>query len=102
VLNAGIAAAQEPLNRELRNHYLIEAVSMTVVIPVLVLNATLLVPCIMMNMVPKKVLFSNDPVVPNIVGYLEAKRTGKTHKYNKTKPAIPKQIKAVQIAIHWI
>jgi hypothetical protein len=24
--------------------------------------------------VPKKVLFSNDPVVPNIVGYLEAKR----------------------------
>ncbi len=27
--------------------------------------------------VPKKVLFSNDPVVPNIVGYLEAKRTGK-------------------------
>jgi hypothetical protein len=30
--------------------------------------------------VPKKVLFSNDPVVPNIVGYLEAKRTGKTHK----------------------
>jgi hypothetical protein len=49
--------------------------------------------------VPKKVLFSNDPVVPNIVGYLEAKRTGKTHKYNKTKPAIPKQIKAVQIAI---
>jgi hypothetical protein len=24
-------------------------------------------------------LFSNDPVVPNIVGYLEAKRTGKTH-----------------------
>jgi hypothetical protein len=29
-------------------------------------------------------LFSNDPVVPNIVGYLEAKRTGKTHKYNKT------------------
>jgi hypothetical protein len=39
--------------------------------------------------VPKKVLFSNDPVVPNIVGYLEAKRTGKTHKYNKTKPAIP-------------
>jgi hypothetical protein len=50
--------------------------------------------------VPKKVLFSNDPVVPNIVGYLEAKRTGKTHKYNKTKPAIPKQIKAVQIAIH--
>jgi hypothetical protein len=46
--------------------------------------------------VPKKVLFSNDPVVPNIVGYLEAKRTGKTHKYNKTKPAIPKQIKAVQ------
>jgi hypothetical protein len=31
--------------------------------------------------VPKKVLFSNDPVVPNIVGYLEAKRTGKTHKY---------------------
>jgi hypothetical protein len=38
--------------------------------------------------VAKKVLFSNDPVVPNIVGYLEAKRTGKTHKYNKTKPAI--------------
>lgn len=27
--------------------------------------------------VPKKVLFSNDPVVPNIMGYLEAKRTGK-------------------------
>ncbi|MBC7847272.1 MAG: hypothetical protein H7Y10_12345 [Flavobacterium sp.] len=27
--------------------------------------------------VPNKVLFSNDPVVPNIVGYLEAKRTGK-------------------------
>lgn len=27
--------------------------------------------------IPKKVLFSNDPVVPNIVGYLEAKRTGK-------------------------
>jgi hypothetical protein len=27
--------------------------------------------------VPKKVLFSNDPIVPNIVGYLEAKRTGK-------------------------
>jgi hypothetical protein len=27
--------------------------------------------------VPKKVLFSNDPAVPNIVGYLEAKRTGK-------------------------
>jgi TP901 family phage tail tape measure protein len=27
--------------------------------------------------VPKKVLFSNDPVVPNIVGYLEAKRQGK-------------------------
>ena len=26
---------------------------------------------------PKKVLFSNDPVVPNIMGYLEAKRTGK-------------------------
>jgi hypothetical protein len=51
---------------------------------------------------PKKVLFSNDPVVPNIVGYLEAKRTGKTHKYNKTKPA-PKQIKAVsKIKIHWL
>jgi hypothetical protein len=33
--------------------------------------------------VPKKVLFSNDPVVPNIVGYLEAKRTGKTHKYTR-------------------
>lgn len=28
--------------------------------------------------VPNKVLFSDDPVVPNIVGYLEAKRTGKT------------------------
>lgn len=27
--------------------------------------------------IPKKVLFGNDPVVPNIVGYLEAKRTGK-------------------------
>jgi tubulin-specific chaperone A len=27
--------------------------------------------------VPKKVLFSNDPIVPNIVSYLEAKRTGK-------------------------
>lgn len=27
--------------------------------------------------VPKKVLFSNDPVVPNIIGYLEAKRQGK-------------------------
>lgn len=27
--------------------------------------------------IPKKVLFSNDPVVPNIVGYLESKRTGK-------------------------
>ena len=27
--------------------------------------------------VPQKVLFSNDPVVPNIVGYLEAKRQGK-------------------------
>lgn len=27
--------------------------------------------------VPKKVLFSDDPVVPSIVGYLEAKRTGK-------------------------
>jgi hypothetical protein len=29
--------------------------------------------------------------VPNIVGYLEAKRTGKTHQQDK--PAIPKQIK---------
>jgi len=28
--------------------------------------------------VPQKVLFSDDPVVPNIVSYLEAKRTGKT------------------------
>lgn len=27
--------------------------------------------------IPKKVLFSNDPLVPNIVGYLESKRTGK-------------------------
>lgn len=27
--------------------------------------------------VPKKVLFSDDPIVPSIVGYLEAKRTGK-------------------------
>lgn len=27
--------------------------------------------------VPQKVLFSNDPVVPQIMGYLEAKRTGK-------------------------
>jgi hypothetical protein len=75
---------------------------MTVVIPVLVLNATPGPVHYDEYVVPKKVLFSNDPVVPNIVGYLEAKRTGKTHKYNKTKPAIPKQIKAVQIAIHWI
>jgi TP901 family phage tail tape measure protein len=28
--------------------------------------------------VPKKVLFSNDPVMPNIMSYLEAKRQGKT------------------------
>lgn len=28
--------------------------------------------------VPQKVLFSNDPVMPNIMGYLEAKRQGKT------------------------
>jgi len=28
--------------------------------------------------VPNDVLFSNDPLVPNIVGYLESKRTGKT------------------------
>lgn len=28
--------------------------------------------------IPNDVLFSNDPVVPNIVGYLEAKRTGKS------------------------
>ena len=28
--------------------------------------------------IPKRVLFSNDPVVPNIVGYLEAKRTGRS------------------------
>ncbi|MBC5840737.1 phage tail tape measure protein [Flavobacterium sp. F-380] len=28
--------------------------------------------------VPQKVLFSNDPVVPQIMGYLEAKRTGKS------------------------
>lgn len=27
--------------------------------------------------VPRKVLFSDDPIVPSIVGYLEAKRTGK-------------------------
>lgn len=27
--------------------------------------------------IPENVLFSNDPVVPNIVGYLEQKRTGK-------------------------
>ncbi|NRT11545.1 phage tail tape measure protein [Flavobacterium sp. 14A] len=33
--------------------------------------------------VPKKVLFSNDPVVPNIVGYLEAKRTGKQPAVNQ-------------------
>lgn len=26
---------------------------------------------------PRKVLFSNDPLVPSIIGYLEAKRTGK-------------------------
>ena len=37
--------------------------------------------------VPKKVLFSNDPVVPNIVGYLEAKRTGKN-------PQMPQQEQA--------
>jgi len=28
--------------------------------------------------VPNKVLFSNDPVVPNIMGYLEAKKQGQT------------------------
>lgn len=28
--------------------------------------------------VPNKVLFSNDPVMPNIMGYIEAKRQGKT------------------------
>lgn len=28
--------------------------------------------------VPNKVLFSNDPVVPNIMGYLDAKKQGKT------------------------
>jgi hypothetical protein len=40
--------------------------------------------------VPKKVLFSNDPVVPNIVGYLEAKRTGKTQ-IQQDEAKIPKQ-----------
>jgi hypothetical protein len=46
----------------------------------------------------KKVLFSNDPVVPNI-GYLEAKRTGKTPNTTRRSQQF-KQIKAVQIAIH--
>lgn len=34
--------------------------------------------------VPRKVLFSNDPVVPSIVGYLEAKRTGKVPEGNSS------------------
>lgn len=33
--------------------------------------------------VPQKVLFSNDPVVPHIVGYLEGKRTGKITSSNQ-------------------
>ncbi|MEN9907128.1 MAG: hypothetical protein RLZZ540_269 [Bacteroidota bacterium] len=33
--------------------------------------------------VPSDVLFSNDPVVPNIVGYLENKRQGKTNSSNQ-------------------
>lgn len=32
--------------------------------------------------IPNRVLFSNDPVVPNIVGYLERKRTGKSTSSN--------------------
>jgi hypothetical protein len=52
--------------------------------------------------VPKKVLFSNDPVVPNIVGYLEAKRTGKTQIQQDEASNSQTKIKAVQIAIHWI
>lgn len=36
--------------------------------------------------VPQDVLFSNDPVVPNIVGYLEAKRTGKQPMTSQDEP----------------
>lgn len=39
--------------------------------------------------VPKKVLFSNDPVVPNIMGYLEAKRQGKSPQILQEQSTVP-------------
>jgi hypothetical protein len=38
--------------------------------------------------IPQNVLFSNDPVIPNIVGYLETKRTGGNPQMN-TNPTAP-------------